>query len=136
MEEQLNVLMHNMAIINQHSYALICKKYGEGLGQKDLLVLILLEKNGNVRMSELANKMDCPLSSMTSTIDKLVKQQYLIRYHSTEDRRAVVVDLGKKGKKIMANYNKHIKRRYDQMISNLTEIEKNQLSDVLHKLIL
>ena len=75
-----------------------------------LHAVMLVEKNGSVSMSRLAEQMRVSPPSASAMVDRLVEKGLLVREHSTQDRRKVVVAVS------------------PCMSSKCTEIEKNLLT--------
>lgn len=88
-----------------------CAELCGNLTEKELLILALVGENQNVKMSDIADNLNAPLSTLTSIVDKLVERKYLARVHSDEDRRVVNVTLAKDGKDAF----KLLKKRKDEM---------------------
>ena len=74
-----------------------CEKFG-GMSHKEFSIINYVGQHHDVRMKDLAEHMNAPISTLTSIVDKLVENNYLARYHSAEDRRVVMVTLAKSGK--------------------------------------
>jgi len=74
-----------------------CEKFG-GMSHKEFSIINYVGQFHDVRMKDIAEHMNAPISTLTSIVDKLVDGNYLARYHSAEDRRVVMVTLAKGGK--------------------------------------
>ena len=74
-----------------------CMRCGN-LNEKELMIINYVGLMQNAKMSDIAENMTAPLSTLTSIVDKLVDRNYLTRYHSNEDRRVVLVTLASHGK--------------------------------------
>lgn len=84
-------------------------------------------------MRQIADKAKVKQSTMTATVDKLVKKALAARYYSDEDRRAVKIRLTKKGEKA---YDEHQKAHYNRTkswLSILNEKERASLKKILKK---
>ena len=66
--------------------------------EKEVIVIDFVGGHGNVKMSDIADNIDAPMSTITSIIDKLVEKKLINRDHSGEDRRVVNVSLTASGK--------------------------------------
>ncbi|MDP9076337.1 MAG: MarR family transcriptional regulator [Bacteroidota bacterium] len=86
-------------------------------------------------MSDIADYLQSPLSTLTTIVDKLVTNKFLLRYNSNDDRRVVKVELDRKGK---ASY-KELKNRKEIMatkvLGNLSEVEQEALIANLEHLV-
>ncbi len=99
-EENINRLiyaMFNLMLGLKKGVAHCCSMCGN-LSEKELTIISYVGQKQNVKMSEIADNLDAPLSTLTSIVDKLVEKKYLLRYHSSEDRRVVLVTLASNGK--------------------------------------
>lgn len=66
------------------------------LTAKQTKIIKILNKQ-NLTTSELAQKIDSTPSSLSQIISKMEKNDYIKRIISTDDRREIIVTLGKKG---------------------------------------
>ena len=73
-----------------------CQLCGD-VNEKELMIIVFVGQNKSVKMSEIADNLKAPLSTLTSIADKLVANKFLVRHNSDEDRRVVKVGLGVKG---------------------------------------
>ena len=60
------------------------------------------DKESGSTISEIANRLDITLSSVTIAINKLVKKEYVEKIKCKDDGRVVYVKLTKKGRKVNA----------------------------------
>jgi DNA-binding MarR family transcriptional regulator len=75
-----------------------CSEICGGFNEKELQVVVFVGQNTNVKMTDISENLNSPLSTLTSVVDKLVEKKFLTRVHSVEDRRVVNVMLTPKGK--------------------------------------
>jgi DNA-binding MarR family transcriptional regulator len=66
----------------------------------ELKILAILGKNGPSIMTDLAERAELSVSTVTSIMDGLVEKSLVRRGRSEEDRRIVRVDLTRQGRKI------------------------------------
>jgi len=71
---------------------------------KEQLLLLLVEESGPTRVKDLADKTGLPLSTVSWTADKMVGKGFFKRGSDDRDRRAVILELDRKGKKQVAKY--------------------------------
>lgn len=89
---------------------------------------------GSKIMSEIAEKLQITMGTLTTAIDKLIKKGYVERKRSETDRRIVNVSLTKRGK---LAYRIHEKFHFDMvksMVDKYTEQEEEILVSALKKL--
>jgi DNA-binding MarR family transcriptional regulator len=111
-----------------------CCKLCGGVSEKELFIIVFVGKNESVKMSEIADSLNAPLSTLTSIVDKLVDNEYLMRYNWQEDRRVVKVALAKKGKKSYLTFMKQKNKNANKVLNQFTESEQDILISYLTKL--
>lgn len=111
-----------------------CMVCGE-VSERELMMIVFVAQNKSVKMSDLADNMQSPLSTITSIVDKLVTNKFLVRHHnSDEDRRVVKVALGKKG---LESYKAFLTRKdamTKKVFSHFNEKEYYELIKYISKL--
>ena len=110
-----------------------CKICGD-LNEKELIIIVFIAQNKSVKMSAIADNLRAPLSTLTSIVDKLVTNKFLLRYNSDDDRRVVKVGLDEKGKASYKQFINHKRIMAKRVLSHLSEIEQETLLDNLSKL--
>jgi DNA-binding MarR family transcriptional regulator len=111
-----------------------CCKICGGINKKELMIVAFVGDNKSAKMSEIADYLKVPLSTLTSIADKLVANKFLVRYNSDEDRRVVKVALGEKG---MESYKAFLTRKKSmtkKVLSHFNEKEQNTLIKDIGKL--
>lgn len=110
-----------------------CQLCGD-VNEKELMIIVFVGHNKSVKMSEIADNLKAPLSTLTSIADKLVANKFLVRHNSDEDRRVVKVALGEKG---LESYEAFLTRRKamtKKVLSHFNEKEHNKLINHISKL--
>lgn len=77
-----------------------CMESAKDITKREFVLVILIGRNGEMIMREIADYLQIPMSTATGIVDKLVEKDYLLRNYSAEDRRIVKVDLSKAGKEV------------------------------------
>jgi DNA-binding MarR family transcriptional regulator len=111
-----------------------CTELCGGFNEKELLILLFVGENKSVKMSDIADNLKAPLSTLTSIVDKLVEKQYLARVHSDEDRRVVNVTLMNKGKNAFKIVQKRKEEVAEKVLSEFTAGEQTAFMDYLDKM--
>lgn len=101
-----------------------------GLNEKEIMVVAFVGQNQEVKMSDIADNIAAPMSTLTNIVDKLVEKELLIREHSSEDRRAINVTLSTAGKATFKSIISEKRQTAEKMLSQLSE--KDQLSFIEH----
>ncbi len=97
-------------------------------------VLDYIHANPNATMREVAEYFGVSPPSITTTIQQLVNNGYLVRTFDEKDRRIIRLKLTKEGKKIWESANNALQSRMAQMIYTLTEEEKQTFITIIKKL--
>lgn len=98
-----------------------CSEMCGGLNEKEMIVMAYVGQHKNVKMSDIAESIDAPMSTLTSIVDKLVERKVLSREHSSEDRRAINVTLTKNGKNSYNILIEQKKQTGEKLLSQLNE---------------
>jgi MarR family transcriptional regulator, 2-MHQ and catechol-resistance regulon repressor len=105
-----------------------------GLCLTDFAALEALLHKGPLTITEIQGKLRLASGSMTAAIDRLEKLGLVVRKLSPSDRRARVVELTAKGKRLAASsFDRHAKD-LEELMSALSEKEKAQLYTSIKKL--
>lgn len=107
-----------------------CSMVCGGLSEKELTVVGFVGENQVVKMSEIADNIDAPMSTLTNIVDKLVEKDFLIREHSSEDRRAINVTLAPTGKTAYKSLIAQKKLTAEKLLSKFNE--KDQAAFLEH----
>ncbi len=105
-----------------------------GLTQPQFGALETLGHLGPMTLGELCKKQLVSGGNMTVVVDNLEKEGLVERVQSKEDRRAILVQLTAKGKKLFKEIFVQHARYVADLASVLTEKEQEELSRLLRKL--
>lgn len=81
--------------------------------------LIEILKSSSITMQDLSIKMNLNTSTMTRIVDKLVRDKYIERFRSDEDRRIVLVRLTPEGIEAANKVQEKITSYYEDITRNL-----------------
>jgi DNA-binding MarR family transcriptional regulator len=97
-----------------------------GLTMPQSMVVGILSKFGKMKISELSSRMGLSNSTISGIIDRLEKQNIVVRERSIEDRRVVYVRLCSHFEEIHKDFHKKLEEKLANIISKGTqeEIEK------------
>lgn len=85
-------------------------------------------------MSEIARAQKVTVGSLTTSMNSLVKKNYVVRERSEEDRRVVYIRLTEKGERAYHHHADFHKRMVEAAIEQLSEEEIPVLVECLDKL--
>jgi DNA-binding MarR family transcriptional regulator len=111
-----------------------CGKLCGGLSEKELIIIIYVGQHENVKMSDISENIEAPMSTLTTIVDKLVERKYLTRDHSAEDRRVINVSLTLNGKAAYKTALTKRKTMVEKILSQLNEKEQSVLINHLNLL--
>jgi DNA-binding MarR family transcriptional regulator len=101
-----------------------CAEMCGGVTEKDMTVIGFVGQKKNVKMSDIAENIDAPMSTLTKIIDRLVERNILIREHSSNDRRAINVTLSKQGEAFYKSLGDQKKQVAETLLSQYDEKEQ------------
>src|SRR6266851_10138593 len=105
-----------------------------GLCLTDFAALEALLHKGRLTITEIQDKVRLASGSMTAAVDRLEKLGLVVRKSSPSDRRARVVELTAKGKRLAASCFERHAKDLEALMSVLSQREMEQLYGSLKKL--
>jgi len=111
-----------------------CSEICGGFNEKELQVIVFIGQNTNVKMTDISENLNSPLSTLTSIVDKLVERKFLSRVHSDEDRRVVNVALTVKGKNSFKTFQNRKDSMAVKILSLYTREEQGVFIEFLDKM--
>jgi DNA-binding MarR family transcriptional regulator len=91
-------------------------------------------KGGSVTMRELSKDLDVSESSATAVTDRLLRQGLVERLSDPTDRRVVRLALSSAGRTLVERLDEAATRKTAEMLSALTDVQLEQLIDILETL--
>lgn len=96
-------------------------------------ILSHLYKQGESKMSELANVMEVTTAAATGMMDRLVTSGYVMRLYDPKDRRVINIKLTQKGSDMVKRISHQRKQITSEVFSKISKEERyNYLSIMLH----
>jgi DNA-binding MarR family transcriptional regulator len=92
-------------------------------------ILLELESNNEISMKDLSESMELDKSTMSRSIDGMVKQQFVHRAIDPEDRRYMKISLTEKGKRIAGSINTMCNDYYEKLFGMIPENKRGQVAD-------
>jgi DNA-binding MarR family transcriptional regulator len=144
--QHLFFLKHHARILLPESLSTLKKRLDEtfldsksgGSIDEDLfhsIGLVFSARQDPITMGELSRSLDVPLSKATRIVDWLVKNNYVQRLPDPNDRRVVRVDLTEEGQEMYRTINEFIVERVERLLSIFTPQERQNLTQLLRKLL-
>lgn len=119
--EQLIELFENILSIEQQFVENELKKQ---ISMTEVHTLAAIGVDELSNMSEIAKRLHITVGTLTVTINKLVKKNYVERYKSEKDRRFVKIGLTKLGKEIYMIHEKFHNNLATTLTMGLNDVEK------------
>jgi DNA-binding MarR family transcriptional regulator len=99
----------------------------EDLTLKEMFILEILGRRLSATMTELALQLSVPLTTMTSTVTRMVEKGYLERHRIEEDRRVVVVKLTPEGSVLFEKHRHEYVLSVKRLMGTLNEQEQHKI---------
>ncbi|MDQ0114235.1 MarR family winged helix-turn-helix transcriptional regulator [Paenibacillus harenae] len=96
--------------------------------RSDLSTLLILLIRGDLTMTELADEMGAPLSSMTSIAKRLERKGYIARATSAKDQRVKIVMLTQEGLQLAKEWERIMLAMLSKLESAFTSEEMEQFT--------
>lgn len=103
--------------------------------KSEIFAMLLVDRNGEVIMSQMSSYINIPMSTATGIVDRLVKNGFMKRERSESDRRIVTIRLTDRGKEIVEGFKSFIMERVRAVNEHLTEDERGMLYNIFIKVI-
>jgi DNA-binding MarR family transcriptional regulator len=111
-----------------------CSEICGGFNEKEMQVVVFVGQHTSVKMTDISENLNSPLSTLTSVVDKLVEKKFLTRVHSDEDRRVVNVALTVKGKNSFKTFLNRQDERAERILSQYNATEQVNFIGYLGKM--
>ncbi|MBU0710027.1 MAG: MarR family transcriptional regulator [Candidatus Omnitrophica bacterium] len=95
------------------------------------LVLQLLHKEGELKMSRLAQFVNVTTSAMTGLVERMVRDKYVVRVNDPKDRRVIRVKLTVKGSGLVKKINEQRRQMIVKTFGQVSENEREAYLKVL-----
>lgn len=112
-----------------------CSYSQEKLSLIQLHIIFFVKNKKEVSHKQLAEMLNVSLPTTTDLTDRLVKKGFLIRVHSSKDRRIVFLRLTKKGEEAIKKLKEINDQKLKERFERLTNSEKKTLLELLEKLL-
>lgn len=92
----------------------------EGLTSTEVMIIYLIQhKLDECKTGDLAAALYLPMSTMTGIIDKMVEKEIIVREHSEEDRRVIIIKLKPEFKTKAEQYMLSLEKTMKEITSTL-----------------
>ncbi len=112
----------------------VCTEVCGGFNEKELQVIVFVGQSSNVKMTDISENLNSPLSTLTNVVDKLVEKKFLTRVHSDEDRRVINVALAAKGKNAFKTFLNRKSEMADKVLTQYSTAEQNMFIEYIDRM--
>ena len=105
-----------------------------GLTGPQLTVIKLLDTFGDLSLSSLSERIRAQNSTVTGIIDRMEREELVVRERSTSDRRVVFIRLTEKGKRVASDVQVEPLSIFRMVLATLSREDTSDLLRVLSKL--
>lgn len=99
-----------------------------------LAILDLLNRLGELNMSDMARFMNVTTAAMTGIIDRLVRDGYVMRIPDPDDRRVIKIKLTAKGSSAVKNILEQRRRLITKIFGVLSRDEREEYLKILTRI--
>lgn len=100
----------------------------------EIFTMLFIDRKSEVTMTELVGYINCPMSTATGIVDRLVRNGYVSRSRSETDRRIVVLKLTDAGCKFIKDLRDTVSKYLKIILEDLTGEEKQFLIGIAFKI--
>ena len=97
-------------------------------------IIRLLEKEGNLHVAEIGDRLQIAKAQMTRLTDKLVDLKLVERQTDIADRRTCIIVLSPRGKAVLEEHRASLMNAIRETMGQLSDQDLKDLSDTLRKL--
>ncbi|BCR35325.1 MarR family winged helix-turn-helix transcriptional regulator [Mariniplasma anaerobium] len=104
----------------------VLKERGVKLSMTEVHVLEAIKNTEDPTMGNVANKLRITMGTLTTSVNVLVKKEYVNRYRDEKDRRKVYLELNDQAKEVLAIHDEF----HEEMVSSLLKdlnLEKDKI---------
>lgn len=98
------------------------------------LVLEFLHREGEAKMTQLAQFMKVSTAAMTGIVDRLVGSGYCLRVHQPQDRRVIKIRLSSQGNELVRKIHTHKRQMLINIFRRVSERDRRDYLRVLTRI--
>lgn len=103
--------------------------------KSELLALLLVDRNEEIIMSQIADYIKAPMSTATGVVERLVKNGCIRRDRSETDRRIVTLALTDKGREIVQRIKSTAMKYIGMVNDSLTDDERQVIFKIFTRVV-
>lgn len=134
-EDGLGYLIHQLMFLFRQGFARKFNQAGLSISPEEMITLVVLKQNGPLKPTELASILAKDKAVITRALDHLNEEGLLRRVQDTEDRRAIKVNITKKGEQVFQRFFPLVREFICQILSGVSQKDYDVTRKVLSKMI-
>lgn len=95
------------------------------------LILLLLQREGETKMTDLAHMVKVTTAAMTGIVDRLVRDGYAVRGYDPADRRIIKVKATTEGSRLVKKVNEERRKMIIKIFGKLSESDRTDYLRIL-----
>lgn len=95
------------------------------------LILDFLSQQGESKMTNMAYFMHVTTAAMTGIVDRLVRDDYVVRVYDPEDRRIIKIKLTPRGNELVKKINEQRRRMIIKIFGSISEADRQDYLRIL-----
>jgi DNA-binding MarR family transcriptional regulator len=99
-----------------------------------MAIICLLDRSGELKMTDLAKFMNVSTAAVTGLADRLVRDGYAARVSDPKDRRVVKIKLTQKGRKVADTLNNHRREMTIKVVSKISKADRAHYLRILEQI--
>ncbi len=128
-------LIKQLHIALENNFNKFSKKYKLTSSQMDILIFLLHNENKIVNQRDIENFLSLSNPTIAGTLLRLEKKGFIIRKISSKDKRYKEIYLTDKSRELKDIIFKYIRDNDNKMFSNISEEEKENLKNIITKIL-
>lgn len=128
-------LIKQLHIALENNFNKFSKKYKLTSSQMDILIFLLHNEDKIVNQRDIENFLSLSNPTIAGTLLRLEKKGFIIRKISSKDRRYKEIYLTDKSRELKDIIFKYIRDNDNKMFSNMSEEEKENLKNIITKIL-
>jgi DNA-binding MarR family transcriptional regulator len=96
-----------------------------------LLTLDFVDKQSEVKMTDLAHLLGVTTAAMTGIVDRMVKYGYLVRIFDPADRRVIKVKITLKAGELLKKINRQRRRMVISVFGKISQAEREEYLKII-----
>lgn len=118
---QIVSLVRDLSLLNKNE-ASVC-----GITLAQCHAIIEIGRAGELYLNKLAEILKLDKSTMSRTVDNLVKQDYVIREVDAENRKFIKIKLSEKGYELFKSTEENMERYYNDVLEDIPKCKRQQI---------